>query len=530
MTLAKKFLNKLNENLVQYTGDRISTPVGNSHPALEPGIYDISINMMGMAQFEKREVKSDILLNLRSNNREMLISEFKKFWDPETKSKFEKMGFTHKRGFIYEGPPGTGKSCDMKLLMNEMVSQGDIVFIPKHIGDLRECLKQFKEVEPNRHVAVIMEDFEKDCNYHEHSLLELLDGPNSVNGIFYLATTNHINQISERMKRKSRFDRVIHVGLPEYEDRLEYLRNKLSVNETEDQIAYLAKVSEGSNFADLKDMLVSIYCLQYSVDQTIKEMKEGKLKKTGSKYDESSFSNKFTSSIKRISLNETKFNGITNKGTSDYLIKVFKNVWGFTPDNLKIEDVQEVPVMSENKSIAKKLSELIDRELEVTDPDTVEEPTSPSTPTGNMPNDPEGLVDGWPVDPGRTRLDFEKRLGISGIEGINLDDLDFNDKGEIFFSISDLEGNTGEFSMSVDDDGSYILVKDGEEIDLDNLSPSISTTALGKYINTSDLSWLDKTTLMKILQSTGMKALKDGHKVTHNVDAFGNKMAVRPGV
>jgi hypothetical protein len=337
MSRAKTFIDSLNEEriLVQYTkSGNSSTPVSKTHEILDPGVYNISVNMNGQAVYTKTDVKSDVLLDMKNEKRQSILSEFKTFWSPETKAKYDNLGFIHKRGFIWEGKPGTGKSCDMKLFMRYLESQGDIAFLADSGYTLVEVLKQFKEVEPDRHVAVVMEDFEEMANRSEHSLLELLDGPNAIGGVFYLATTNHINQISPRLKRKSRFDTIIHVDNPEYTDRLEYLKSKLSTNESDINIEKLAQDSDGASFADLKDMLVNIYCFGKSIESTLTEMRNQGLVKTGSQFPEDKFNIKMKESfniVKKYKLNESDSYGLEFPQAMDQVIKLINNVWGIKP-------------------------------------------------------------------------------------------------------------------------------------------------------------------------------------------------------
>jgi len=535
MTRANTFLTESSKQLFQYAKfGNTSKTIGNTEKILEPGIYKIGMTMEGDAIFSKTEVKSDLLLNLRNKKRQDILAEFKKFWTPDVKSKFEGLGLIHKRGFIYEGPPGTGKSCDMKLLMNEMVSGGDVIFIAEDASTLTGCLKQFKEVEPDRHVAVIMEDFERMADWGEHALLELLDGPNAVGGVFYLATTNFINRISERLKRKSRFDRVIHVGLPEYEDRLEYFKNKLGQIDTDENIQNLAKQTAGRNFADLKDIIVAIYCLGNSLEEVMLEMRGGQLEETGSKFEDLEFTNKLNYFVKmNHSFNENK----EVKIFQTQLKRLFKSIWGVEPE-VKVE---EVPSMTE-KTRARNFLEIygsIDRkplsDHELASPrmatpkdqaamDVAQKPTTPS---GLMPNEsPEGQE---PIDADRVIKQMSQRLDLLDVKGISIEGVECDDDGSIFVTFADQHGNEMDAEFNYDDNDQSCVYVDDYEMSLGDQMPGAITTPAGKYINLYDPGFLDKGMMLDILTQGGLIPTKD-RTVNMGKDAYGNRLPIPTGV
>lgn len=507
MSRANIYLTETSKQLFQYSKHgNSSRTIGNTEQILQPGIYKLNVSMDGQAIYTKSEVKSDSLINLRNKKRQEVLSEFKKFWTGEVKTKFEKLGLIHKRGFIYEGPPGTGKSCDLKLIMNEMVAAGDVVFIADEASTLVECLKQFKEVEADRHVAVVMEDFERMADWGEHILLELLDGPNAVGGVFYLATTNHIKRISERLKRKSRFDRILHVGLPEFEDRLEYLRNKLEGVDNDANIQYLAQKTDGKNFADLKDVVVAIYCLGNSLEEVLLEMRNGSLEETGSKLTAIQLDQKLKESIqKRQNVSQL------NEGLSmseKTRAQRFLEVYGLDRKPLANHD-QASPREPSKKA-----------------QDAMAVPAKPTTPAGLMPNE---LPDGQePVDGKRVMLQMNQRLDLLNIKGISIGDVDCDEDGTIMVGFSDEHGNEMEAEFMYDENDQACVCVGEYETPLGNQMPGAITTPSGKYINLYDPGFLDKETMLAILTQGGLMPTKD-RTVNVGKDAFGNRLPIPPG-
>lgn len=275
MSKSKDLLQSLDESLTQYNkmGDQYYRPTGDAslEKVLETGIYNIRMDMMGVL-FEKTEVKTDALIKINTSKYNNLMEEIKKFRESTTTEKYNKLGFVNKRAFIIHSIPGTGKSCLLKQVMEDVTKAGDIVFIASDLYAMAEGLRKFREVEPTRKALVILEELDEMLYSGSKQLSDMLDGPTSIGEVFYLATTNHIDRIPARMKRPSRFDRVVEMGPPSKEDRLEYFKAKLGLNESEDRLKEFAAKTEGFTFAHLKEFLVSVCCLGNDVDETIERL------------------------------------------------------------------------------------------------------------------------------------------------------------------------------------------------------------------------------------------------------------------
>ena len=134
-------------------------------------------------------------------------------------------------------------------------------------------IKAFREVEPDRHILAVLEDVDELVKYNEHALLELFDGENQEDGVLYLATTNYIDRLPPRMIRAGRFDRKIKVYDPPAEGRRAYFQHKLGTNEKEDKIEELVKDTDGMSFSQLKELVVSVYCLGQKKGEALKRIK-----------------------------------------------------------------------------------------------------------------------------------------------------------------------------------------------------------------------------------------------------------------
>lgn len=259
--------------LTQYTdSSNAYRPTLKTKDVLEAGIYKIDADMGGI-YFTEHNVSTDDLLKFKDKRYISVLEELKQFWT--LKEKFSNLGFIHKRGILLYGKPGCGKSCLVKLVAENVVRNDGVVFIhdARHIQLLTGGLRKFKEVEPNRNVVVVLEDIDKAVQCDEGSLLNLLDGDDQIDNVLYLATTNYIDRLPKRLMRSNRLDRKIQIHNPPAEGRRAYLLAKLGLSEDEETIEDIVKQTGDFSFADLREFLVSVYCLDKNKDDVIKRIK-----------------------------------------------------------------------------------------------------------------------------------------------------------------------------------------------------------------------------------------------------------------
>ena len=248
-------------------------PVGDIKTIMEldSGIYKINSTMEGI-NFEIHEVHTDQLLTFKDPRYNQIVNEIQTFWG--LGENFKKMGMTHKRGVLLYGKPGCGKSCLLKQIMEGAVSDGNIVLIVKDPYTLVKGLKELKEVESSRKVLIVFEDIDEAIRHGgERPILELFDGDSQSNNVLYLATTNYVDQLPERMLRANRFDRKIEVGNPPREGRKAYFEHKLKGIENDARILELSDKTDGFTFAQLREFVVATYCLKQNEDEVIKRLK-----------------------------------------------------------------------------------------------------------------------------------------------------------------------------------------------------------------------------------------------------------------
>lgn len=221
----------------------------------------------------KQNISVDEIVTLPSNVHDPLLEEFDKFW--ESKVAFNKRGFIHKRGIFLYGPPGSGKTSAIQLLVKDLVEKknGIVMFVdnPRLAG---ECLQMIREIEPERPMIAIFEDLDALVqDYGENEYLALLDGEAQVDNIVFVATSNYPETLDPRFTdRPSRFDVIYLMDMPNDVARESYLKHK-EPSLTKAERDFWVRQSEGFSIAHLKEVIVSVQCLGKDFNETIVRIK-----------------------------------------------------------------------------------------------------------------------------------------------------------------------------------------------------------------------------------------------------------------
>lgn len=190
--------------------------------------------------------------------------------------KYSKIGAKLPKGALLVGPPGTGKTLLAKAVAGEAhvpfysLSGSDFVemFVGVGASRVRDLFRQAKEKSP---CIVFIDEIDavgrargKNANMNsnderENTLNQLLtemDGFGSNSGVIILAATNRADILDKALLRAGRFDRQIHVELPDLNERKEifgvHLR-PIKIDESVDA-EFLARQTPGFSGADIANV------------------------------------------------------------------------------------------------------------------------------------------------------------------------------------------------------------------------------------------------------------------------------------
>ncbi len=190
--------------------------------------------------------------------------------------KYTNLGGKIPKGALLVGPPGTGKTLLAKAVAGEAnvpffsISGSDFVemFVGVGASRVRDLFRQAKEKAP---CIVFIDEIDavgrarsKNAGFtsndeRENTLNQLLtemDGFGSNSGVIILAATNRADILDKALMRAGRFDRQIHVDLPELKERLEIFKvhsRTLKLEEGFD-LEILAKQTPGFSGADIANV------------------------------------------------------------------------------------------------------------------------------------------------------------------------------------------------------------------------------------------------------------------------------------
>lgn len=266
-------------NVVQYANYGAGfTATSSTIASLPADVYEI--NADNRCVFVTPALKpSGILLELPEMRSEEVIRSVERFWDAEKNYKegneFIIGGANYKNGLLIFGPPGSGKSCTLKLLSKKLINKGGTVFYSSGNPNLTMTwLSDFARIEKNRKSIVVLEDIDSLIQmYGESAYLDMLDSARSIDNVLFIATTNYPERLDPRMyNRPGRLCHVIHIGLPNAETRAAYLNAMLKEAGKKD-IPKIVKESQGFTIDHLTALLNGVYREGKDLDAEIRRLR-----------------------------------------------------------------------------------------------------------------------------------------------------------------------------------------------------------------------------------------------------------------
>ena len=228
-------------------------------PKLSPGVYNIENSMQG-PYFHKNQVNLGDLLRFEDENIDLALKEISSFWTK--KELFKNHEFPFRRGILLYGPPGSGKSSCLKLIVKEIIDLGGIAINFNSIELFVSGMSLLRTIEKETPIVVLMEDLDSILDYNDQSaVLNMLDGIGGFENIVFLATTNYIDSLEGRIKnRPSRFDRRFFIDFPNEKSRKLYLEHIIGkTNEFKNiDIDQWVKDTKGFTLAHLKELYLSV--------------------------------------------------------------------------------------------------------------------------------------------------------------------------------------------------------------------------------------------------------------------------------
>ncbi|KAF2139487.1 uncharacterized protein K452DRAFT_320160 [Aplosporella prunicola CBS 121167] len=229
----------------------------------------------------------DVILD--SKTKQSLIQDVDGFFD--NRKLYAEFSVPWKRGLIFHGLPGNGKTLSIKALMNALSARPGPVpslyvkALDKSCGTDQSSIQSiFQHARVNAPCLLVFEDLDSLITDETRSyFLNEVDGLESNDGILMIGSTNHLEKLDSAISnRPSRFDRKYYYKLPDHQmrsDYCQYWRKKLESNKTigfpSELCPVIASLTDGFTFAYLNELFVTTLLAIARGDQSIKEAIEG---------------------------------------------------------------------------------------------------------------------------------------------------------------------------------------------------------------------------------------------------------------
>lgn len=272
------------------------TPIGETSDSLPSGFYQARYDdYHDKVTFTLKAIVMPKLYILPNEIQTEILDDIHTFWESE--ERYRRFGNVYKRNILLYSLPGNGKTSLINIICNQLIHDynGIVICIetPNDLNSYSICMQRLRDIEPNRKIITVIEDFERltKDEFYDAKLLQLLDGNSQFDNVVTIATTNYPQILEKRFTcRPSRFNLMIEYKKPSADIRRAYMEMKLKdggINIEDESvkadIERYVKKTDGYTFDFVKEVIQGIYVDGISEDdlfdrlETIRK-KNGKLK------------------------------------------------------------------------------------------------------------------------------------------------------------------------------------------------------------------------------------------------------------
>ena len=194
----------------------------------------------------------------------LIRKDYETFLQREQWFKARRLPF--RRGYLFHGPPGNGKTSVIRAMLNGGQLDGHSIALFCEKTDDFYLERMFQIAASNAPSVVVLEDIDRAFPRNPSGLaptrvslshlLNRLDGLGTQEGVVVVATANDPTALdSAILRRPGRFDRVVEFPAPDCGLRATYLR-KFMPNLTEQEVKDCANRAKGLSFAQLREAYI----------------------------------------------------------------------------------------------------------------------------------------------------------------------------------------------------------------------------------------------------------------------------------
>ena len=243
-----------------------------------PGTYMVKQTMMGHVL---------IPVNVQETNEPIFDDNIIEMMKDDTDTFFASRDFflnnpierlAHKRGIFMIGKPGNGKTTFIKHFLSQTTKTNDRygIIIDCSDGFDSSVGKYLESVLGTKEKVIVLEDMDSiaENSYQRASLLNFIDGVESMDKTLFIATSNHPEKLDEAiLNRRSRFDKKYFIDLPSEPMREKFLARFFPEMNDEDRKEN-AKKTEGFSGADFKELFILQNLQNITTEKAISQLHE----------------------------------------------------------------------------------------------------------------------------------------------------------------------------------------------------------------------------------------------------------------
>lgn len=239
-------------------------------PHVPSGLYNITFNEESGLGLSRVDYTVDDIFLLHGMPYTTIINDLAAFWN--SVDKFKLLKLKPHRGILLYGEIGCGKTSLIYKIIEEIKVFNGVVIQFHDPMPWLSIIPYLRRLESDRPIICVIKNLDKILErFGEDNFLHFLDSIHSISNIIYIATTNNINAIPDRIQNSpSQFDRKYEITKPNNIARREYLKRKLAdVKQKKYKLEKLVEDTNGFTMAHLREFFVSVFVFNNDYDATI---------------------------------------------------------------------------------------------------------------------------------------------------------------------------------------------------------------------------------------------------------------------
>ncbi|MCQ2055967.1 MAG: proteasome-activating nucleotidase [archaeon] len=188
---------------------------------------------------------------------------------------YKKVGVEPPKGVLLVGPPGTGKTLMAKAIASNtkatFIRLVGSELVQKYIGEGARLVRELFDLAKEKAPSIVFIDEldsvgakrldgttsgDREVQRTLMQLLSELDGFTPLSDVKIIGATNRPDILDDALLRPGRFDRIIKIGLPDVDGRIDIFKVHTAHMNIDDKIVLkeLAKATEGASGAEIKSI------------------------------------------------------------------------------------------------------------------------------------------------------------------------------------------------------------------------------------------------------------------------------------